>query len=65
MLQQLMVNSHLPDQQKQRVNLIKVQFLEKEISIVTTLCFSATSVIHILQKKQKLAFSLSLLVFNS
>lgn len=40
--QQLMVNSCLPYQQKKKVNLIKVQFLEKEISTVATLCFSAT-----------------------
>jgi len=31
---------------------------------VAILCFSATSIIHLVQKKQKLAFSPSLLVLN-
>lgn len=42
MLQQLMVNSCLPEQKK-KVYLIKVQFLEKENSAAASLCFSVTS----------------------
>lgn len=57
---QLMVNSFLPDQQKKKVNLIKVQFLEKAISTVATLLFSYFSNTRTAEKAKVGIFSKSL-----
>lgn len=57
---QLMVNSFLPDQQNKKVNLIKVQFLEKEISAVATLLFNYFPNTHSAEKAKVGIFSESL-----